>query len=307
MNLQPPGPMTSALITSRRLAIGTIGVAVGVLALKIAAYLATGSLALYSDALESIVNVVTAVIAAAALQLAARPPDRHHQYGHHKAEYLAAVIEGVLIVLAAVAIFRAAADALAAPKPFEITALGLGLSALATTINAAWAWVLITRGRLNRSPALTADGWHLATDVVSSLAVLAGLSLVVVTGYKPFDALLALMVAVYILWTGARLLRESMSGLMDEAATAEVTRQIHRVITSTADGALEAHDIKTRIAGRATFIEFHLVVPASMTVKTAHDICDRVEVALASAIPGAEVLIHLEPEGEAQPTGAVVL
>jgi cation diffusion facilitator family transporter len=167
--------------------------------------------------------------------------------------------------------------------------------------------VLITRGRLNRSPALTADGWHLATDVVSSLAVLAGLSLVVVTGYKPFDALLALMVAVYILWTGARLLRESMSGLMDEAATAEVTRQIHRVITSTADGALEAHDIKTRIAGRATFIEFHLVVPASMTVKTAHDICDRVEVALASAIPGAEVLIHLEPEGEAQPTGAVVL
>jgi cation diffusion facilitator family transporter len=162
-------------------------------------------------------------------------------------------------------------------------------------------------GLAYRSPALIADGWHLATDVISSIAVLAGLLLVALTGYKQFDAILALMVALYILWTGGRLLRESMSGLMDEAVTSEVARQIRRVISSNADGALEAHDIKTRIAGRVTFIEFHLVVPGRMTVKAAHDICDRVEEALASAIPGAEVLIHIEPEGEAQRTGAVVL
>jgi cation diffusion facilitator family transporter len=299
--------MDRAITTSRRLAAGTIAVAVGVLALKVAAYLATGSLALYSDALESIVNVVTAVITAAALTLSARPPDRHHQYGHHKAEYLAAVIEGVLIVLAAAAIFRAAADAVLVPKPFELTALGLGLSALATVINAAWAYRLITRGRASRSPALVADGWHLATDVVSSIAVLLGLLLVAATGVKQADAILALMVALYILWTGARLLRESMSGLMDEAVTSDVAREIRAVISSNADGALEAHDIKTRMAGRVTYIEFHLVVPARMTVKAAHDICDRVEAALTAALPGAEVLIHVEPEGEAKRTGAVVL
>ncbi len=299
--------MTSALATSRRLAAGTIAVAVSVLALKFAAYFVTGSLALYSDALESIVNVATAVIASAALSVSARPPDRHHQYGHHKAEYLAAVMEGVLIVLASAAIIRAAVDALIAPKPFEITVFGIALSTLATVINSAWAYILISRGRKLRSPVLIADGWHLATDVFSSIAVLVGLLLVALTGYKQFDAILALMVAVYILWTGGRLLRESMSGLMDEAVTSEVARQIRGVISTTADGALEAHDIKTRIAGRITFIEFHLVVPGRMTVEAAHDICDRVEAALAQALPGSEVLIHVEPDGEAQRTGAVVL
>jgi cation diffusion facilitator family transporter len=137
--------MDRALTTSRRIALGTIAIAVGVLALKFAAYFATGSLALYSDALESIVNVVTAVVASAALQLSARPPDRHHQYGHHKAEYLAAVIEGVLIVLAAAAIIRAATAALITPVAFDITALGLGLSALASVINGAWAWPIARR------------------------------------------------------------------------------------------------------------------------------------------------------------------
>lgn len=299
--------MDSAFIASRRLAAVSIAVAIAVLALKWAAYVATGSLALYSDALESIVNVVTALVAAAALHMSARPPDRHHQYGHHKAEYFAAVTEGVLIVLAAAIIIRDAVGALMIARPFEVTATGIAFSVAATALNAAWAYVLVKRGRQHRSPALVADGHHLATDVVSSLGVLAGLLLVVATGWTKLDAILALLVALYILWTGGRLLRESMSGLMDEAVTSEVARRIQEVITGNADGALEAHDIKTRIAGRVTFIEFHLVVPGRTTVKTAHDICDRLEIALHDAVPGSEVIIHVEPEGEKAPAGAVVI
>jgi cation diffusion facilitator family transporter len=299
--------MDRAATNSRRLAVATIAVAVSVLALKIAAYQATESLALYADALESIVNVATAVIAYAAIDVSQRPPDRHHQYGHHKAEYLAAVIEGVLITLAAIAIIRAAYGAFIAPKTLDLTPLGVGFNVLATLINAVWAAHIIREGRRNRSPALIADGWHLASDVVSSVAVLAGLGLVVLTGWVRLDAILAVIVAGYILWTGGRLLRSSMSGLMDEAVTSEVARQIHAVISDNANGALQVHDVKTRIAGRVTFIEFHLVVPGRMTVKAAHDICDRLEDALGAAMPGSEVIIHVEPEGEALATGAIVL
>jgi cation diffusion facilitator family transporter len=299
--------MDEAFRASRRLAVGSIAVAVSVLALKWAAYKATGSLALYSDALESIVNVVTALVAALALQQAARPPDRHHQYGHHKAEYFAAVTEGVLIVIAAAVILRDASAALMAPKPFEVTVAGMAYSLAATVLNAGWAFALVRHGRRNRSPALVADGLHLATDVVSSIAVLVGLVLVLVTGWQALDAILALMVALYILWTGGRLLRETMSGLMDEAVSADIARRIREVITGNAEGAIEAHDIKTRMAGRVTFIEFHLVVPGRMPVKAAHDICDRLEIALQDAVPGSEVIIHIEPEGEKIGAGAVVI
>lgn len=293
------------MTTKSRLAAISIAVALTVLGLKFAAWRATGSLALYSDALESIVNVATAIVAAGALSLAHRPPDRHHQYGHHKAEYFAAVTEGVLIVIAAALIIRDAVGALMQPKAYEITVLGLGLNMLASVLNAAWSMHLIRRGRQLRSPALVADGWHLATDVASSLAVVAGLLLVVATGYRPLDAILALLVAVYILWSGGRLLRESMSGLMDEAVTSDVARTIRAAIAENSDGALQAHDIKTRIAGRMTFIEFHLVVPGHMSVQAAHDICDRLESALATAVPDSEVIIHVEPEGEAVKKDAV--
>lgn len=298
--------MARPMTTHTRLAATSIAVALGVLGLKFAAWRATGSLALYSDALESIVNVATAIVAAAALRIAHRPPDRHHQYGHHKAEYFAAVAEGVLIVIAAALIVRDAVGALMQPKPYEITAVGLGLNVLASILNASWSMLLIRRGRQLRSPALVADGWHLATDVASSMAVVFGLLLVVVTGYRPLDAILALLVAGYILWSGGRLLRESMSGLMDEAVTADVARTIRSAIADNSDGALQAHDIKTRIAGRMTFIEFHLVVPARMSVQSAHDICDRLESALAAAVPDSEVIIHVEPEGEAVKKDAVV-
>ena len=291
---------------SSRLAVSNIAIAVMVVTLKYLAYLETGSVALYSDALESIVNVLTAAAAAAALHWSARPPDRHHQFGHHKAEYFSAVLEGVLIVLAAALIIRASVAALREPSLMHLSGIGIGLNIAATIINGAWAWLLIKRGRENRSPALIADGWHLVSDVATSGAVLVGLGFVAITGWQKLDVMMALAVAFYILWAGGRIIRDSMSGLMDEAVTSEVARHINGIISSNADGALEAHDIKTRIAGRVTFIEFHLVVPGKMSVAAAHVICDRIEAALKAAVSGAEIVIHIEPEGEAGRKGAVV-
>jgi cation diffusion facilitator family transporter len=290
---------------SHRLALVNIAVAALVVVLKYAAYHATGSVALYSDALESLVNIATALIAAVALSLAARPPDRHHQFGHQKAEYFAAVVEGVLIVIAAGLIIRAALAALGQPSRMHLTAAGFGFSFAATAINGAWAAHLIRRGRAMRSLALVADGWHLVTDVATSVAVLVGLLLVAATGWQALDAVMAIAVAVYILWAGGRLIRQSVSGLMDEAVTSEVARQIRAAISGHGEGALQAHDLKTRISGSATFVEFHLVVPGRMTVADAHVICDRIEDALKAAVPGSEVLIHVEPEGEARKTGVV--
>ncbi len=292
---------------TRKMAIASIAVALVVLALKYLAYLGTGSVALYSDALESIVNVATAILGLVALSMAARPADRRHQFGHHKAEYVAAVVEGVLIVLAAILIMHKAYDALMTSRPLSATALGMSLNGLATVLNAAWSYYLMRRGRETRSPALEAQGWHLLSDVLTSIGVLVGLAAAWATGWSPLDPILAAAVAIYILWAGARIVTTSLGGLMDEAATAEVARQIQTVISSTAYGALEAHEIKTRIAGPATFIEFHLVVPGAMRVAEAHDICDRVEIALKAAIPGAEILIHIEPHEEAVERGAVVL
>ena len=277
------------------------------MAIKYAAYLATGSVALYSDALESIVNVITAVAAVIAIHISARPADRHHQFGHHKAEYFAAVVEGALIIVAALLILHEAIAALKSPRPITQPFVGLAINGVATAINAAWASTLLNRGRAWRSPALVADGWHLVSDVVTSLGVLAGLVLASATGLAILDPLLAGLVALHILWIGWRLMRGSASSLMDEAVPAETAAQIHRVITDNATGALQVHDVRTRLAGRATFIELHMVVPGDMTVEASHTICDRIEDALERAIEGAEVLIHVEPEHKAKSKDALVL
>jgi cation diffusion facilitator family transporter len=285
--------------TPQTLAFASIGVAMAVLLLKWIAYAATGSLALYSDALESMINVATALIALVALHLAARPPDRHHHFGHHKAEYFAAVAEGVLIVFAAGMIVRDALAALVEPKSIRLTAAAFAFSLAATVLNAAWAMVLLRAGRRMRSPALSADGKHLMADVASTIAVLMGLVGLLATGWTRFDAMLAIAVALYILWSGARLLRTSLSGLMDEAVTAEVGAQIEAIIAANAQGSLQAHALRTRVAGHLTFIEFHLVVPGTMSVADAHAICDRLEAALERAISGTQVTIHVEPQSEA--------
>lgn len=289
-----------------RLAIASIAVAFAVMALKYAAYVVTGSVAIYSDALESIVNVATAIAALVAVRVAERPADRGHQYGHHKAEYLSAGLEGALILLAALLIFYQAYDAWLSPRVLNAPALGLGITAAAALTNALWARHLIVRGRALRSPAIIADGWHLMADVATSAGVIVGLLLALATGWQALDPLLAAAVALHILWVGWRIVSQSMSGLMDAAVATDMMARIRDVIAANADGALEIHDLRTRMAGRATFIEFHLVVPGAMPVAQAHDICDRLEHSLREEIEGAEVLIHVEPEGEAKATSAAV-
>lgn len=288
-------------------AIASIVVAATVMGLKYLAYWRTGSVALYSDALESIVNLVTAAVALYAIHVSSQPADRQHQFGHSKAEYFSAVLEGVLIVVAALLILREAYDAFIRPRPLVALAEGIGLNALATALNAGWSYFLLTWGRRQRSPALVADGWHLVTDVATSIGVLIGLGLARLTGWQTLDPALAALVALNISWAGWRLVRDSMSGLMDEAVTGEVARHIREVISASAEGAIEAHDVKTRTAGRVTFIEFHLVVPGNMTVATSHRICDRIEQALQEAVSGANVLIHVEPEEEAKQSGVPVV
>jgi cation diffusion facilitator family transporter len=297
--------------TTHRLAVIGIGVSVLVVALKALAYWTTGSLALYSDALEGLVNVATAIAAAIALHMSRRPADTRHQYGHQKAEYFAAVLEGVLILVAAFIILHDAVAAFQNPRNLQHTWIGLAINALATAINASWGWVLVRRGAILRSPALVADGWHLWTDVITSLGVLLGLTLAAITGWQQLDSLLAGLVALYIVWAGGRIIRATMSSLMDEAVTTEIQRRIHAVISEKGSGAIEAHDIRTRTAGSVSYIEFHLVVPGEMSVARSHQICDRLEAALEEAVPGARVLIHVEPhlkaKGDLSQSNAVII
>lgn len=290
-----------------RIAAGSIVVGLVVLALKLFAWWVTGSVALLSDGLESTVNVATAVAALIAIHVAARPADARHPYGHHKAEFFSAVLEGVMIIVAAVMIIVEAWKGFLDPHPLDAPLEGLLINGLASAINGVWCRVLVSRGRALRSPALVADGHHLLTDVISSAGVALGVLLSVVTGWVILDPILAGIVAVNILWSGWKVTRESLSGLMDEAVPDTVLAEIRAVIGKQATGAIEAHDLRTRHAGKATFIDFHLVVPAVMSVGEAHDICDRIEAALEEKIAHAIVTIHVEPEGEATRQGVLVL
>lgn len=284
----------------RRLSFLSIVVALAVFALKLAAWWITGSVALFSDALESLVNVAASLIAWYAIGVAYTPADANHPFGHHKAEYLSAVLEGVLIVVAALLIMREAAYAFIAPRALEAPAMGLAVNAVAAVGNGLWAWLLISTGRQARSPALVADGRHLYTDVVTSAGVIAGLILALATGWLWLDPLLAVVVAGNILREGWRLVSSSVQGLMDVAVEPEELAEIERLIRANSDGALEFHDLKTREAGHARFIEFHLVVPSDMTVERSHNICDRIEAALREALPGTRVTIHVEPAHKAK-------
>jgi cation diffusion facilitator family transporter len=283
-----------------RLAAWSIAVALAVLALKTAAWWVTGSVALFSDALESVVNVIAAGIALYAIRVSQRPADAGHPFGHHKAEYLSAVIEGAMIIVAALLIFSEAFAALIEPSPLGQPVLGLGVNVLAGVLNGAWAFLLVRTGRAERSPALVADGRHLYADVVTSLGVIFGLLLALATGFSILDPLLAVAVGLHILREGWKLLNTSVQGLMDRALDEGEIAEVRAVINANAKGALEYHDLKTREAGRARFVEFHLVVPEGMSVGDAHDICDRIEDALKRALPGSRVVIHIEPEGEAK-------
>jgi len=290
------------------LAAWTIFVAFVVFALKYLAFILTGSVALYSDALESIVNIVGAVAAFFAIRIAMKPADAGHPYGHHKAEYFAAVLEGVFIIVAALLIVREAWPKLVSPQWSMTNYYGLLPSFAATCLNALWAFALLYWGRLYRSPALRADGVHLLSDVMTSFAVVVGVVGAGLSGFAILDPLLALFVAVYILWQGVRVINSSVQGLMDGGVDIGEALHIRDIIAAHAQGAIEAHDLRTRLSGRVVFVEFHLVVPALMSVGAAHDICDRIEAALAFQLPHCRVIIHLEPESEAKlPPGTTAL
>lgn len=284
--------------TVLRLAFWGIPLSLAVLGLKLLAWWVTGSVALLSDGLESTVNVIAAVIAYLMIGYASKPADAGHPFGHHKAEYFSAVIEGVLIVVAALLIVWEAIPAMMAPVLLEAPALGLAINFVAGVINAIWAYVLINAGRKHRSPALSADGHHILSDVVTSIGVLIGLGLAIATGYAILDPLLAVIVACNILYQGWMVISRSIDGLMDRAVPSEEEEAIKQAIAANATGSLGVHDLKTRQAGPAIFVDFHMVVPEVMPVGEAHDICDRIEDAIRVVHPGAKIAIHVEPEGE---------
>lgn len=290
-----------------RVAYGSLAIGILVLALKGFAAWSTGSIALYSDALESVVNLVTSVVALIAVRLSARPADASLPYGYYKAEYFSAVVIGIFIAVAALLIFREAYFGFIHPRPFELDPLGLSMSLLATAINAGWAFWLMRWGRQEGSPALVADGRHLWTDVVSTLGVLIGVALAAATGWVQLDAILAALVGVAILWSGWELIKQSVIGLMDVAVEPKLLNQIREIISANAEGAIEAHDIRTRQAGKMTFIDFHLVVPGAMSVEAAHSICDGIEAKLRETVERAQITIHVEPENKAKHSGIVVV
>jgi cation diffusion facilitator family transporter len=292
---------------SETIALGSIGVGCVVLGLKAAAWRLTSSAAFYSDALETTVNVLASAIAFYAVRLASKPADAEHPYGHQKAEFFAAVIEGVLIVLAALSIFDKAWLDFIQPHPLNLPAHGILLSGLATLLNAGWAVVLLRTGRSVRSAALIADGRHLLADVATSLGIITGVGLVALTGTLVIDPAVAAAAGVYVLWSGLRMISSSVGGLMDTAPDHVIVQRIRELLSESASGALEAHDLRMRYAGRLTYLEFHLVVPGNMTVSEAHAICDRIEARLKKEMAYLVITIHVEPEEKAKQHGVPIL
>jgi cation diffusion facilitator family transporter len=289
------------------IAVGSIGIGILVLALKTLAWLLTGSAAFYSDALESVVNVASSAAACAALFYATKPADENHPYGHDKAEFFAAVLVGVLIIVAALSIFQHAALHWNQLGPIAAPARGIAANLIATAINAGWAVLLRRSARQLRSVALAADARHLWSDVATSGAVVTGVLLVVATGLRWLDGVIAVGVGVHVLWSGWGVVRSSVGGLMDEAPAGEVMDRTRTILHQAANGAIEAHDLRMRHAGRQAYLEFHLVVPGEMRVAEAHAICDRVEAALKAELPELVITIHVEPEGKAKHHGVLVL
>ena len=292
---------------SVKLAWGSLGISLVVLAMKTGAWVLTGSVALYSDALETVINVVAAIGALIALWFSALPADANHPYGHQKAEYLSAVVEGALVLVTSFLIAHEAWREWAHPHAPDTPFLGVGLNAAAGLINLVWATLLIRRGRAWKSPALIAGGRHIMTDVWTTGAVLIGFTLVPLTGWLRLDPLVAGLVALNILHAGYGMLRQSVGGLMDEVADPKAVGALRQVISANAGGAIEAHDVRTRTVGSVTFVEFHLVVPGGMTVEDSHRICDRIERALAEQLGDAVINIHVEPEPKAKLVGVPVL
>ncbi len=273
----------------------SIVAAVLTLALKSAAYFLTSSVGLLSDAVESLVNIVAAVTAFLSLHYSARPVDESHTYGHEKIEFFSSGLEGVLIVTAAAAIAWYAVQRLLSPLPLQPLGPGLAISLIASLLNAIVATILLRTGRRYGSIVLEADGWHLLTDVWTSVAVLLGLSLVWLTGREWLDPFIALIVAANILWTGFNLIRRSFDGLMDRSLPPQEQAAVRSAIERHLGPNMDYHALRTRQAGRRRFVDFHLLVPGRLTVQEAHTLTGRIEESVRGALPELEVTVHIEP------------
>jgi cation diffusion facilitator family transporter len=273
----------------------SVAAAVATISLKTLAWLLTGSVGLLSDAAESVVNLVAAVVALLALRWATKPADEEHAYGHAKAEYFSAGIEGALVVIAAISIAAAAIDRLAHPRPIEDVGVGLAVSASASLINLAVGYLLLRTGRRERSIVLEADGKHLMTDVWTSVGVIGGVAAVAITGWKPLDSLVALAVALNIVVTGGSLVRRAGGGLMDRVLESGDQQQILEVLASFERDGVRFHALRTRQAGSRAFASLHVLVPGGWTVQRGHDVAEDVEAALRERLPHATVFTHLEP------------
>jgi cation diffusion facilitator family transporter len=268
------------------------------IAMKGTAYGVTGSVGLLSDALESLVNLTAAVTAYAALWYAARPADPTHAYGHEKIEYFSSGLEGVLIIIAGLGTAAYAVRRLIYPEPLRDLEIGTLIGLAAAGVNLVAARVLLHYGRKHDSIVLEADGKHLMADVWTSLGVLAGLVLVIATGLEWLDPILAIAVGLNIVWTGSELVSRSVNGLMDHALPAADQEKIREVIRANLPAGAAFHLLKTRRAGARLFAEFHLLVDGDLTVRAAHHVAHLVAAALATAMPGLDVLIHVEPVDE---------
>ncbi len=274
----------------------SVAAALATIALKTLAWQVTGSVGMLSDALESLINLAAALLALSMLRLAAAPPDAAHPYGRFKAEYFASGIEGALIVLAAASIAYAAVPRLSDPQPINAPYLGIALSVIASAINLGCGRMLIEAGRRLHSIALEADGHHLMTDVWTSAGIIAGVALVAATGWHVLDPLIALAVAVHIVFTGFMLMRRSFAGLLDAAIPEAELIEIEKIFTEYRKryGA-DFHALRTRQAGARRFITFHLLVPDAWPVERAHQLSEEIEERIRSLVPHAITLSHIEP------------
>ena len=273
----------------------SIGAAILIIALKGLAYWLTGSVALLSDALESIVNLAAAGVALFALTVVARPADADHQFGHDKAEYFSSGVEGALILLAAIAIVITAIDRLLHPAPLASLGIGLAIAFVASVINFAVARVLFKAARRYHSIALEADAKHLMTDVWTSVGVLVGVGAVRVTGWSWLDPVVAIGVALNIVTTGVALVRRSVLGLMDTALPAHELSAIEEVLGPHRAQGIGFHALRTRQSGSRRFVTLHVLVPGAWPVQRGHDLAEAIEQQICERLPHASVLTHLEP------------
>ncbi|PWH12156.1 MAG: cation-efflux pump [Anaerolineae bacterium] len=273
----------------------SIGAALTTILLKMVAYFLTGSVGLLSDAMESLINLVAALMALGMLTIAARPPDASHLYGHGKAEYFSSLLEAVLILVAAAGIIYAAVERLLNPQPLQQLDVGLGVSLLATLINFSVAKILLKAGKQYRSITLEADSHHLMTDVWTSVAVIGGVAAVGITGWLVLDALVAIAVGANIVWTAVHLLRRSVAGLMDASLPPEDMQAIEQALASYRARGIAFHALLTRQGAARRFVSVHVLVPGQLTVHDAHHLAEDIEADIRNALPDSVVITHLEP------------